>query len=299
MDLEFGSIIGPALGLALAPAFPGIINRTKSVMAGRKGPPLLQGYYDVAKLFRKGATYSVTTTWLFRAGPITSLACFVTALLLLPFGASPPLLAFSGDLIVFVYLFGMARFAVVLAALDTGSSFEGMGASREVKFSVMAEPALLVGLAALARESGEFSLSQILPAVGAGPEVVLVAASMLVVYLSENSRIPFDDPNTHLELTMVHEVMALDHTGPDLAQISYGAALKLWILGMLVVLPLLPPPSGRVWLDGSTVLGALIGLAVAVGIVESMMARVRLHRAPHLLAGACVLAVLAFVLTLR
>ncbi len=149
------------------------------------------------------------------------------ALAIIPLGGCPALLAFPGDLLLMAYILGLMRFFTVIAALDTGSSFEGMGASREVLFSALAEPALLIGLAAVARKTGMVSLSTMLPLASAfSPEIVLVTVSLLVVFLCENARIPFDDPNTHLELTMIHEVMVLDHSGPDFAFIQYSSALK-------------------------------------------------------------------------
>ncbi len=160
------ALLPPLLALGLAPLLLGIINRTKAVVAGRVGAPLLQPYHDLAKLMRKGAVYSRTTTWVFRAGPVVGLASVILATALVPFGSSRALLAFPGDLLLFAYLLALARFFTVIAALDTGSSFEGMGASREVTFSTLAEPALLLALAAVARQTGSVSLSAIVSGVG-------------------------------------------------------------------------------------------------------------------------------------
>jgi formate hydrogenlyase subunit 4 len=298
------------LALALSPLLLGIINRVKAFFAGRVGPPLGQLYFDLWKLLHKGAVYSPTTTWVFRAGPVVGLAAMLAALLLVPLGNTPGLVSFPGDFLLFAYLLGLARFFTVVAALDTGSSFEGMGASREVFFSLLAEPTLMLALAAVARETSTgfdldnpqtLSLFGIQSAVSAavwaraGLTLVLVTVALVLVILVENSRIPFDDPNTHLELTMIHEVMVLDHGGPDLAFILYGAALKLWLLGSLLVGVLFPSTSLTL-LDTATDLAALFGLAVLVGVVESSMARLRLLRVPQLLVGAVALAALAFVL---
>ena len=295
--------IHPILALFLAPALLGVINRTKAFFAGRSGPPLLQAYYDTWKLLHKGAVYSRTTTWVFRAGPIVGLASVLTALLLMPFGPLPAPLGFEGDLIFFAGLLALMRFFTVIAALDTGSSFEGMGASREVQFSALAEPALLLGLAVVGRVTGDLSLSGMFESISAatwgkaGPTLALVAAAFLVILLAENARIPVDDPNTHLELTMIHEVMVLDHSGPDLAYIFYGAALKLWVLGALAVGLL--PHTGVPFVDGAIALVALLLLAVAIGVIESTFARLRLTRVPQFLAGAGVLSLLALLLVLR
>ncbi len=298
-------IINFLLALVSAPLLLGVINKTKALFAGRRGQPVLQAYSDLWKLLHKGAVYSRTTTWVFRAGPVVGLACVLVAAALTPFGGAPALMGFSGDLLLLVYLFGVMRFFTVLAALDTGSAFEGMGASREVQFSALAEPAFLLGLAAVAHVTGSFSLSTMFPALDAtdwsqaGPALLLVAAALFIVFLAENSRIPVDDPDTHLELTMIHEVMVLDHGGPDFAFILYGAALKLWVLGALLSGILLPVRTGFGVIDSAIAWAALVALAAAVGVVESSMARLRLLRVPRLLVGAVLLSGLAFVLLLR
>ena len=299
------SLLPAALALGLAPLLVGVITRTKAVIAGRVGQPLLQPYRDLRKLMRKGAVYSRTTTWVFRAGPVVGLAATVLASALVPYGGSFALVSFPGDLFVFAYLLALTRFFTVIAALDTGSSFEGMGASREVTFSTLAEPALLLGLAAVARTTGSLSLSPILSKVTvevwaqAAPALALVAAAFLVVFLVENGRIPVDDPATHLELTMIHEVMILDHGGPDLAFILYAAAVKLWLLGTLLIGVVLPVHSDNRWLDSAAATVAMLALGVVTGLIESSMARLRLVRVPNLLVGAGVLSVLALLLVLR
>lgn len=298
-------VINLLLAFILAPLLPGIINRTKAFFAGRAGQPLLQLYYDLFRLLKKGVVYSTTTTWIFRAGPIVGLSAVIVAATLVPFAGSRSLLAFPGDLFLFAYLLGAGRFFTVIAALDTGSAFEGMGASREAQFSALAEPVLFLGLAAVARETNSLSLSGMLPAMSpetwikAGPVLTLAAAAILFVFLTENCRIPVDDPNTHLELTMIHEVMVLDHSGPDFAFIQYGAALKLWVFGELLTGILLPFHSGWPLRDLLVATAVMMALAVAVGIIESTMARLKLLRVPQVLVGAGTLALLALLLALR
>ncbi|HNS81978.1 MAG TPA: NADH-quinone oxidoreductase subunit H [Kiritimatiellia bacterium] len=296
------SILNLLAGLILAPLLPGIINRTKAVFAGRHGQPVLQTYFDIFKLLRKGAVYSRTTSWVFRLSPVIGLAAVIAAMTLLPALSAPAPVSFAGDLILFAYCFGLLRFFLVAAALDTGSAFEGMGASREVQFSALAEPALLLGLAALARATGSLSLTGIFSASAgpsAGPALALVSAALFIVFLAENARIPVDDPNTHLELTMIHEVMVLDYSGPDFAIILYTSSLKMWALGALLVnvlfsfLPLHGPAAV------ACVAGSMILLSVLVGIVESIMARLSLLKVPQLLAGAVAISVLALTLVLR
>ena len=228
------------------------------------------------------------------------MAAAVAALCIVPASGSAAALAFAGDLVLFAYVLGLARFFTVLAALDTGSSFEGMGASREVFFAALAEPALLAGLATVARKTGTLSLTEMISTASANsPELVLVLAALGIVFLCENCRIPFDDPTTHLELTMIHEVMVLDHSGPDFAFIQYGAALKAWVLGSLIVGILLPAFSSSRPLMLACFVGAMFLLAVTVGLIESGMARLRLLRVPQLLAAASALSVFAFMLVVR
>lgn len=305
--MTFWSPFLPVLAaLLLAPLLPGVINRAKAVVAGRRGPPLCQLYYDLWKLLRKGAVYSRTTSWVFRFAPCVTLAALLLGLLLLPAPGVAAPVACPGSMFILIGLLALARFCTVVAALDTGSSFEGMGGSREVQFAVFAEPAVLLALAALARTSGTFSLSDmfldVLPRLWqtTAPAVGLLAVALIIVLLAENCRIPFDDPNTHLELTMIHEVMVLDYGGPDLAFILYGAALKLWLFGALLVNLLLPGSLAASPLAGVGLLfGGLLVVAVVVGLVESVMARLRLLQVPQLLLGATALAALGLLLVLR
>ncbi len=301
-----GLFLHLALLLLFAPLLLGIITKTKALFGGRIGAPLLQSYFDLARLWRKGFVFSRTTTWVFLAGPVVGLVVPLLAALLIPFGALPAPVSFEGDLILFVYLFGLSRFFTALAALDTGSSFEGMGAVREVTFSCLAEPTVLFSLLVLARLSDGLSLNTLLGShlltawqSEAGASLSLILVCLFVVLLVENSRIPFDDPNTHLELTMIHEVMVLDHSGPALAMILYGAALKMMVLSALLVKLALPWQTGW-WLgDVGLFLAGQIGVAVLIGVIESSMARLRLPRVPQVLIGTSLLSIFALVLVLR
>lgn len=298
-------LLNPAVALVVSPLLLGLINRVKAVFAGRKGPPLLQPYHDLLKLFRKGSVYSRTTTWVFRAGPVVGLATAVLATLLVPLGGGRAAVGFEGDVILFAYLLGLGRFFTVAAALDTGSAFEGMGAAREATYASLAEPALFLGLVVLARSSRSLSLETMLGDGLAqrwsqsGASFSLVLAALFVVLLAENCRIPVDDPNTHLELTMIHEVMVLDHGGPALGMILYGAALKLFVLGALLARMMAPFGEGQPWLAWGAFGLALVLLSVAIGVVESVMARLRLLQVPSLLVAACLLSAFAVVLVAR
>ena len=294
----------PAAGWVLAPLMLGLINRVKAIFAGRKGPPLLQPYYDLFKLLRKASVYSRSTSAIIRVAPSIVLACVLLGTLVLPWGTTPSLVCFAGDVIVLIYLLGLARFATVLAALDTGSSFEGMGASREVQFGALSEPALFLGLIVLVLHCGFGGLSDIIASItpqmwaSSGVLLVLVMCSWFVILLTENCRIPMDDPNTHLELTMIHEVMVLDYSGPDLAYVLYAASLKLWIFGSLVVNLVLPAVAPNSWLQVPLFLAGMALVAILVGVVESTLARLQLLHIPKVLVGAATLGVIAVIVTL-
>jgi formate hydrogenlyase subunit 4 len=294
----------PLTAWILAPLLLGIINRVKAVFAGRRGQPVLQLYYDLFKLLRKGSVYSRSTSMLLRIAPSAGLACMLLATMLLPWGGLRAPAAFAGDLILLAYLLGLARFMTVLAALDTGSAFEGMGASREVQFGALAEPSFFLGMLVLVLQTGTLGLSSIMSGLSttawqtSGMLLILVAGSWFVLLLTENSRIPIDDPNTHLELTMIHEVMILDYSGPDFAYILYGASLKLWVFAALIVNLIVPLPSLPWWVQIPLFLLGLGLVAVLVGIVESILARLRLHQVPKVLIGSAALSVIALIVQL-
>jgi formate hydrogenlyase subunit 4 len=287
-------LLGHLIVLIFAPVLAlGVINRVKSVWAGRKGPGLMQVAHDLLRLLRKDPVYSDVSTWLFRLSPWVLLAATGIAALISPLvpGFSP--VGFQYDFILLAYLFGVGRLMLVLGALDTGSSFEGMGASREAAFSALVEPALFLVIGSLAVVSGHASLRDLVTqgAGGAAPNLVrfLVLVSLFILLQVETARVPVDDPATHLELTMIHEVMVLDHSGPELAAVQYGAALKLVVLAGLISSILNPMPSG-----GSAIqswgLGLLLmsGVIVSVALVESGFARLRMRALP-LYAGTAVI----------
>jgi formate hydrogenlyase subunit 4 len=291
--------------LFLPPLMLGVITKTKAAFAGRVGAPLLQPYYDLIKLFQKGSVFSRTTTWVFRAGPVVGVATALLAAALVPIGGRSAFVAFEGDFLVLAYLLGLARFFTMAAALDTGSAFEGMGAAREATFACLAEPAFVLGLLALARASGSLSLSTMLGSgmpfvwTRAGASFVLVAVALFVVLLAENSRIPVDDPNTHLELTMIHEVMVLDHSGPAFGLILYGASVKLFIFAAVIARLVVPVGLGPAWATWGISALSVLAIAVVIGVVESTMARLRLTHIPSLLVAACLLSVFGLVLLVR
>jgi formate hydrogenlyase subunit 4 len=304
MPGAFSHVFGVALLLAVAPLLPGVAIRTKSLLTGRRGAPAVQLYRDLWKLVRKGAVYSTSTTWMFRLAPVAVLSTALGATLLLPLDGSRAVLSFAGDAIALLYLFGLGRFLLVLGALDTGSSFEGMGASREVWIATFVEPGLFLCLSALAVETGQIGLSDMLGASlgakwsSAAPALLMIAASLFVLLLAENARVPVDDPATHLELTMVHEVMVLDHGGPDLALILYAGSLKLTVFAALVVAILVPRSALSPLAALAVLVLGMVVVAVGVGIVESAMARLRMPKIPLFIVAGSAAAAMALLLVI-
>jgi formate hydrogenlyase subunit 4 len=287
-----------AVWVALAPLLPGIINRTKAWVAGRRGPPLLQLYYDLARLWRKGVVLSTLASPGFVIGPAVAWVAVVGASLLLPMGAYGSGLGFRGDVLLLIYLLALARFCTAWAALETGSAFAGMGAAREVSYAVLTEAAIVAVVLSLTLQTGSTTLDEMLvPA--PGPGAVLVGAGLFMVLLAENCRVPFDDPNTHLELTMIHEVMVLDHSGPPLAAILHGASVKLLLFSLLLVQAVLPidkmAPIGGL---AALALGVLV-VTIGVGLVESLLARLAFRRVPLFLTVAFLLCLFSLLVAWR
>ena len=301
-DLNLLYLANVCAALILSPMLLGVIARVKAFFAGRHGIPVCQLYFDIFKLLKHNSVYSTSTCKLFKITPVVTLAATLCALLLLPCGEESSHFAFPGDMLFFVYIFALARGFTVLAAMDTASSFEGMGSARELHFAIFSECALMAMLGVLCVYSGgELSLSGIFLSLGeretsggiAPMALVIAAAGFFMVMLAENCRVPADDPETHLELTMIHEAMILDYSGPDLALIHYASALKLWVFGQLLVMMLFPHYPWWIVVPG------VFASAVAVGVVESITARYRLLKVPHYLMGAFALELAALALHIR
>lgn len=259
--------------------FTGIINRVKSIASGRKGPGILQPLFDVVRLFKKGVVYSETTSFVFQIAPTIYFASVVMAMLGVPFGQSKGILSFDGDFIFFAYILALGKFFSIISAMDTGSSFEGMGASREALYSMFAEPAFFILMGSLALLTGHTSFQEMFAALHIGSYIsyalaILGTFVLMMVAMIENSRMPIDDPKTHLELTMVHEVMILDNSGFDLGLILSAGYLKFAIYGALVVNLFI----GVFPLQYSIPMFFVIQLVLAsgVGLIESFMARFRM-----------------------
>lgn len=295
------NITAPVAAALLAPMFAGIVNQTKAFFAGRRGPGLFRLYFEIAKLLGKSCPRSSSSTWLFDVAPAVSLAATLVATAMFPWGPVPGAFA-PACAALFFYLLAAGRFFTVLGALDTGSAFEGMGASREVQFSALAEPALFVILGFLALLTGSSSLGGMLG--GYNPSdwthhsvsLILVGVAFFTILLCESSRVPFDDPETHLELTMVHEAMVLDNAGPDLAFILYGSALRTTLLSAFLVAMLVPELHGGPWARTGAVFGGIALTAALVGVVESTMARMRFLKTPQILMATLMTSVLGTLL---
>ncbi|HLO91394.1 MAG TPA: NADH-quinone oxidoreductase subunit H [Lentimicrobium sp.] len=277
--------------------FVGIINKTKSFASGRKGPGVLQNMKDIFRLWRKGSVYSETTSFIFKIAPTAYIASIFMGVLFIPFGSMPGIISFNGDFVMFAYLLAFGKFLMIISALDTGSSFEGMGASRESLFSMLAEPAFFILMGSFALVTGHTSFESIFSTLNFGSHIsymlgALATFILVIIAMIENSRMPVDDPKTHLELTMVHEVMILDNSGFDLGLILYGTNLKFAMYGALIANFFI----GAMPLELSIPMFLLIqfGFAIAVGIIESFIARFRMSHNPEFIFILTSLSLLIF-----
>lgn len=283
--------------------FPGIILRTKSIASGRKGPGIFQPLKDVAVLLRKGSVFSETTGIIFRIAPSVTLVSVAGAMMLLPFAEQKALLSFEGDFIFFAYLLALGKFFTIIAALDTGSSFEGMGASREALFSMLVEPAFFVLMATFAMFTGYTSFSVIFNHFFiTGNDYVLIysiigAYLLAQIAMVENSRLPVDDPKTHLELTMIHEVMILDYSGFDKALIHIGTWLKFTLYGSLIY-NLVVPAGWNLFLKIGLFFAVQALFAVVIGFTESFRARNKMNKNPKFILTLSAIALIGFTVIL-
>ena len=293
--------------LAAAPLLKTVIKKMKARLQNRRGPPLLQGYYDLAKLLRKESVRSETASWVYAAGPRVYFAAVVAASTLVPVVVAAAPLEQTGGVLLLVGTLALGRFALATAALDTGSPFGGMGASRDMTIAALAEPALMLGLFASALAAGTMNLGVLVRGlVQQGPSWhpsdLLAFAGLFIIVIAETGRIPVDNPATHLELTMIHEAMVLEYAGPDLALVEWASAVKELVYLTLLVNLFMPigiamkvePVALLVGLAAWA--GKVSLLAVAVTLVESTNAKLRLFRVPELMAVSLGLAFLALAI---
>lgn len=295
-----GHLLSPLFALLFAPLLPGIINSVKAFFAGRKGMPVIQLYLEIIKSLRKDSVYSTSTSWIFRVAPIVVFATTLAVTFFIPVILVAGPVVIQSDFIILLYLLALARFFMIISALDTASAFEGMGASREAFFSLIAEPVIFICFINLMREAHTGSIAVALTTTSLFTDsisVILTALPLFIVMLAENARIPFDDSNTHLELTMIHEVMILDNSGSGLALFEYASAIKLWFFAVVIGRILLPVSSGHPIIQTLLLLCIVAGIAAVVGVIESVMARLRFFKVPQLLIGAGVAALLGFFIS--
>ena len=283
--------------------FPGIILRTKSILSGRKGPGVFQPVKDIYVLFRKGSVFSRTTSLVFQVAPVITLSCIICALLVIPFANQESIISFEGDFVFFSYMLALGKFFAIIAALDTGSSFEGMGANREAFFSMLVEPAFFILMATFAMFTGFTSFSDIFNQFFiTGNHYVLIYSIIgfylfIQIALIENSRVPVDDPKTHLELTMIHEVMILDNSGFDKALIHLGTYLKFAVYGSLIY-NVIVPSEWNIYLHITMFFAVQAFFAIIVGFVESFRARNKMNKNPKFILTISAIAIIAFMIIL-
>jgi formate hydrogenlyase subunit 4 len=282
--------------------FPGIVIKTKAKLEGRKGPGLLQPFKDISRLLKKGSVYSQTTSVIFQIAPVIYLASIITASLFIPFGETPGLLSFEGDFVFFAYILAIGKFLMIIGAMDTGSGFEGMGANREALYSMLVEPAFFIIVGSMTLLTNSVSFHDFYLGIYSSSNltyllVIVCIFLLLQIVLVENSRVPVDDPKTHLELTMVHEVMVLDNSGFDLAIINYCTALKFALYGSLIANFFIPAgaPQG---VQLIVFMSVQIGCAILIGISESFRARNKMAKNPQWILTLSAISLIVFLAAL-
>ncbi len=276
--------------------FLGIINKTKAVIGGRKGASIFQPFYDFMKLMRKGEVISYTTSFIFSLAPIMILSSLLFAYIFIPVSGNS-IMNFEGDFVLFAYLLGFSKFFMVISALDTGSSFEGMGASREVTFTAILEPGFFIIMGSVAFISGLKSFNDIhnlllVPGHLILLIITLVVIALFIMMIVEGCRVPADDPNTHLELTMIHEVMVLDNSGPDFGFILYSSGLKMFLISSIIAL-FITPFGYNLYVGYLMYIAIVVASAIIIGIIESIMARVRMS---HVLEFVLIMVSISFLI---
>jgi formate hydrogenlyase subunit 4 len=262
----------------------GILVRTKSLASGRKGPGIMQPMKDIIRLLKKGNVVSTTTSFIFQIAPTAYFTSVILAILMIPHGSLPGIISFDGDFIMFAYILAFGKFLMIISALDTGSSFEGMGASREALFSMLVEPAFFILIGSFALFTGHTSFYEIFSTLNYGSHISyliggLATFVLVLIAMIENSRMPVDDPKTHLELTMIHEVMILDNSGFDLGLILYTTSLKFAMYGAIISNFFIGAVSWQVSI--ALFFGIQFVFAVVAGTLESFMARFRMSHNPQ------------------
>jgi len=298
MDIKIlQGIISLIIILILAPLFAGLVNKQKAILTGRVGAPILQPYYELIKLIKKETINASSSSFISRVSPIINLTSLIIAAAILPVGFWKPLISFNGDIILFAYILGLARFFQILAAMDIGSSFEGMGASREATFALFAEPIFFFTIGSISFLSGYTSIYDIyhsiqLTNISYEVFIVICSISVFMLAVTECSRMPIDDPNTHLELTMIHEVMILDNSGIDLFLYQYSSYIKLFIYAILEI-SFFYPFSQQSYILGIIIfITGSLALSFTLGVVETITSRYKMKNIPQYLLFATAIGIL-------
>lgn len=291
-------MLSSALVVLASTFFIGIVYRVRALVSGRRGPGIFQGVKDIIRLFKKGFVISTTASYISEIGAVAYFASVITAMLVVPFGGTSGFFSFEGDFIFFAYILAVGKFFLIVAALDTGSPFEGMGANREALYALLVEPAFFILIGSFAMLTREFSFLGIYKYMHFDNSVsyfmgALVTYILVQIAMLECGRMPVDDPKTHLELTMIHEVMVLDKSGFDLALIQSATYLKFSLYGLLIVNFFLPPGT-PFWLMLIVFFAAQVVLAVTVALLESFKARSRMNRNPLIIFSLTTLSILIF-----
>ena len=290
-------IISVSVIIGLAPLFAGLVNKQKAKLTGRVGAPILQPYYELQRLFKKETINATTSSFISRVAPILNFISIIIAAAILPVGFWKPLISFNGDIILFAYILGLSRFFQILAAMDIGSSFEGMGAAREATFALFAEPIFFFTIGSIAFISGYTSIYDIyhsiqLENISYEVFIVICSISVFMLAVTECSRMPVDDPNTHLELTMIHEVMILDNSGLDLFFYQFSSYIKLFIYAVLEI-SFFYPFSQQSYLVGIVIfIVGIIALSFSLDVVETITSRFKMKNIPLYLLFATAIGIL-------
>jgi formate hydrogenlyase subunit 4 len=282
--------------------FAGLINRTKSIISGRRGPGIFQPLKDIYVFFKKGSVFSKTTSIIFQISPAIYLASIITAMLLIPFAGYNSIISVKADFVIFAYLLALGKFFMIISALDTGSGFEGMGANREALYSMLIEPAFFILMGSLALLTGYTSFHDIFTHITFNNPYAYIIGIIVVYVLAqiamiENSRLPVDDPKTHLELTMVHEVMILDNSGFDMALINIASSLKFAIYGTLIFNSVIPSNLNVFGSIGIYMVCQAL-FAITIGALESFRARNKMMKNSQFIITVSSIALLAFALVI-
>lgn len=291
-------LVGFFLVIFASTFFMGIVYKVRAMLSGRKGPGVFQAVKDSIRLFKKGFVFSDTTSYIFQIAPVIYFSSVVTAMLVVPFGNFTGIFSFDGDFVFFAYILAVGKFFLIISALDTGSPFEGMGANREAMYGLLVEPAFFILLGSFSMLTGHFSFFEIYNNIHFGDSVSyfmggLVTYILIQIAMLETGRMPVDDPKTHLELTMIHEVMVLDNSGFDLGLIQTATSFKLSLYGLLIVNFFLPPGTSLLFKIGLFLLVQIV-MAVSVAFLESFRARSRMNRNPLIIFNLTALSILIF-----